>query len=280
MNFKVKDWSPKEAEEWFSRIESNNGKGEGYNIDWKEIWNFGQTGFSKEETNNTTQRAISGFANTYGGIIVFGFNKNGILKGVDEQKDIENHFLRKLEPKIYPHPPLFIAKYYIYKDKPILVIFIEKSQIPLQCDNGAYYYREQLEFKFMSHQLLESKFRRCFDEEKYLFLVASEMRQLMNYAGDMRKKLLRISNTVSYKISILCRNFLNSGDGLYNFYKENNLIQDYDKLSGILKLWCIEEMDMPKELTHFKNLKEDVEKFYIKLEEARANEKQDHIQTN
>ena len=83
MELEINEWSQDEAEEWFKRIESNNGKGEGYNIDWKEKWNFENTGFGPEETNNTTQRAMSGFANTYGGILVLGFDKNGKLVGVD-----------------------------------------------------------------------------------------------------------------------------------------------------------------------------------------------------
>jgi len=273
MNLKIKEWSQSEAEEWFNRIEKSHGKGEGYNIDWKEKWNFAHTGFSPEETNNTTQRAVSGFANTYGGVIVFGFDKKGTLIEVEEKKDVENYFQTNLEKKISPHPSLFITKYYSFKGKQILVVFVEKSQIPLQCDNGVYYYREQSEFRFMPHHLLETKFRRIFDDEKYLFLVSSELKQLIEYAEEMKLKLLSGGTTVSYRISIFCNDLLKSGDYLYQFYRENNLIRDYNELSKTIKFWCVDEMDSPKEFIQFKTLKEDVEKFYKKLEEARANEK-------
>ncbi len=267
----LKEWSEEEAKEWFNRIESNNGKGEGYDIDWKEKWNFGQTGFGPEETNNTTQRVVSGFANTYGGTIVFGFSKRGSLVGVEEKKDIENYFQQHLENKIFPHPPLFKVKYYPYKEKQILVLFVETSKVPLQCDNGVYYYREQSEFKFMRHHQLENKFRRCFDEEKYLFLVLMDLKQLINYCNKMYQDLLHGGQDF-YKISSFSSNILISGDKLYHFYKENILLLDYENIISFLKISLAEEGQYRKQFIYFKDLREKLEAFQAKFMKA-ANEK-------
>jgi len=264
---KIEEWSQKEAGKWFKKIEGDKGKGESYNIDWKVKWDFKDTGFN---SGNTTQKAVSGFANTSGGIIVFGFDNKGNLKGVDEEKDIENKFQRKLKKKISPYPPLFTLKYYDYKKRKVLVMFIQESKIPLQCDNGIYYCRQQTEFLPMSHEMLEKKFRECFEEEKYLSLVRNELKDLIDYIREKSENSDR-NEIVSYKVSEGCKIFFKSGENLYNFYRENNILQDYYKLSKTLRLWCIDEGDVPKKPNHFSNLKTEVEKFYEKIQKYGKN---------
>jgi len=44
MNINI--WTKKEAENWFKKIESSNGKNESEIIDWKETINLQDTGFN------------------------------------------------------------------------------------------------------------------------------------------------------------------------------------------------------------------------------------------
>ena len=115
MDLNIKKWPQQEAEEWFTKIESGNGKGEGYNIDWKMKWCFGPTGFSPEETNNTTQRAVSGFANTYGGILVFGFDKQ-IQKFLPILEEKITHFILSIPIIIAGIFITLVITFFILKD--------------------------------------------------------------------------------------------------------------------------------------------------------------------
>ncbi len=255
---KIKEWTQEEAEDIFKRIERNQTE-EWFDIDWKLKENYDNT---CDSNRNTTQRAISGFANTYGGDLIIGFKDNGELQGTKKKPNIENQISDKLNKKITPEIPEVKAKYYKYKEKYILVIFVPPSKKPLRCDNGVYYYREQSQFLPMTYEMLETKFRRNFDEEKYLFLVRSELKQLIGYC----KRLGNAKNFWEYKLSIYCNLFLKSGEKLYQFYKENNLLDEYYKLSELIRIWHTREMR--KHLAQgreFMELKEKVESFNNKL---------------
>jgi len=219
---KIKEWTDSEAEKYFKQIEMTKGNNESYDIELKESLCWENT----PKKTNTTQRVFSGFANTYGGYLIIGFNKKGELKGVKELKDIENHIIDKLGSKLQPKKrdyisSLFKSRYYIYKDESILVIFIQQSLIPLQCDNGVYYYREQSQFKFMPHSMLEDKFRKSFEEEKNIYLAMDELEHLTSAFNSLSSETRQMRG---FKIEFFLKDFLKSQDTLYYFYKRNNLL--------------------------------------------------------
>ena len=72
MMLNIKEWSIEEAEKNFRRIEKCKTE-EWYGIDWKRELCFEDTSRKK----NTTQRAVSGFANAFGGSLVIGFDDKG-----------------------------------------------------------------------------------------------------------------------------------------------------------------------------------------------------------
>ncbi len=216
---KIKEWSNDEAEKEFEKIEKIKGNNESYDIEFKEALCWENTSVK----TNTTQRAFSGLANTYGGYLVVGFTSKGELKGVEEKPDIENHIMEKLGSKLQPKKrdyisSLFKVKYYEYKGKMVLVIFIKASLIPLQCDNGVYYYREQSQFKFMPHFMLEDKFRKSFEEEKNVYLVMDELEHFKN--GYKTFNNLR----GDFRIDFFFKNLIESQKSLYYFYKRHNLL--------------------------------------------------------
>lgn len=215
----IKEWSNDEVEKEFEKIEQTKGNNESFSVESKESLCWENT----SEKTNTTQRAFSGFANTYGGYLIIGFTDKGELKGVKELKDIENHIMDKLGAKLQPNKRdyisyLFKTKYYTYKNKSILVIFIQQSLIPLQCDNGVYYYREQSQFKFMPHFMLEDKFRKSFEEEKNIYLVMDELEHLTSAFN-----ILSCQDR-GFRMDFFLKDFLKSQNTLYYFYKRNNLL--------------------------------------------------------
>ena len=226
------EWTEEEANTWFKRIEESNGKNETETIDWKETLYLQDTGFNdNKDTNNTTQRAMSGFANTLGGILVLGFNKNGVLVGIKD-KDIENKISISFNNR--KNTNLNKIKYqvrcYTYKSNNIAVIFVEKSKEPIQCDNGAFYYREQSQFLSMPYFRLENKFREYLDDEKYLYLVGQELERFETYINSI---IISSGNTVIYNYVKIDHYsvYLNlSGEKLYYFYKQNNLLETYSIL--------------------------------------------------
>ncbi|MDD3178341.1 MAG: ATP-binding protein [Candidatus ainarchaeum sp.] len=226
----IKEWTQDEAELEFDKIINNNCSGEWYDIDWKLKLNFDSTGF---KTNNTTQKAISGFANTYGGKLIIGINDDRELIGFKEIENIENHIFNKLSKKLLPSILLFKAKYYDYNSKKLLVIFVGKSKIPIQCDNGVYYYREQSAFLFMPHKMLESKFKSNFIEEMYKVLVSKELDSLSIYL----KELSKVSSTLNYKISSYTKYIKESAEKLFFFYKENNMLDSFFDVYNKILYW-------------------------------------------
>lgn len=219
---KIGEWSNDEAERYFEQIETTKGNNESYDMELKEVLCWENT----SEKINTTQRAFSGFANTYGGYLIIGFNKKGELKGIEELKDIENNIIDKLGSKLQPKKrdyisSLFKAQYYLYKNKTVLVIFIQQSLIPLQCDNGVYYYREQSQFKFMPHLMLEDKFRKSFEEEKNIYLVMDELEHLTSAFNSLSTETRQMGG---FKIEFFLKDFLKSQNTLYYFYKRHNLL--------------------------------------------------------
>lgn len=227
-------WSKEEAEKLFEDIEKNRGKGEWIDIDWKRELVWEDTSHNKG--SNTTQKCVSGFANTHGGKVVIGFDNNGQLVGWEEKADIENTIGRKLEGKLSEVPHLK-AKSYDYKGKKILVIFIAESLKPIRCDNGNYYYREQSEFKPMPYTMLENKFRESFEEEKHRYLVQKELDNLVTIVNYDASGISRFSHII--------RNFLNSGEKLYHFYKSNDLLEEYQILRRTMDIYLSREGDYP-----------------------------------
>jgi hypothetical protein len=230
----LKEWSQAEAEEIFNRIVKEKGRIESFDIDLKQKLCWEDTSI---QSSNTTQRAFSGFANTYGGYLIIGFNNEGELIGVDDKKDIENNIIEKLSSKLRPAnreylSSLFKAKYYKFSDNNILIIFIKKSDIPIQCDNGVYYYREQSQFKFMLHEMLEDKFRRSFEDEKNVYLVINELEHLTTGIKYLVKE------DESIKLDFLLGYIIKSQESLYYFYKRNNLSEIVYRLVLPLKSLC------------------------------------------
>ena len=226
---KLKEWSETEAETYFKQIENTKGKNESYNFELKETLCWDDTSSNK---TNTTQRAFSGLANTYGGQLIIGFKDDGNLIGTKNMSDIDNHIVEKLCSKLQPKKreyitSLFKAKNYTFKDKTILVIFIKESLMPIQCDNGVYYYREQSQFKFMPHSMLEDKFRKSFEEEKNIYLIIDELEHITNIKITQNQE-----NRGDFKIDYFLYNFLISQNTLYYFYKRNNLLVT---VKGIMK---------------------------------------------
>ncbi len=134
-------WDKETATAKFRKIEESNGRGEWLDVDWKTELKWDDT----TNVSNTTQRAISGLANSSGGNLVIGFDPRGNLIGFGVENDIENTIQRKLERRL-SRVPLFKAEYFEYKSKNVLVISIAPSREPIRCDNGVYYYRSQSEF--------------------------------------------------------------------------------------------------------------------------------------
>lgn len=233
MTLSINEWTNEEAQKNFERIEDLSNR-EWFDIDWKEQLNFADT----TTTNNTIQKAISGLANTFGGAVVIGFNDTSrALHGVDEKSNIENEISEKIRKKVSPLIPIFKTKYYDYKGKKILVIFVANSKKPIFCDNGTAYYRDQSRFLPMTYDMLNSKFRNNYEDEKYLYLVKNDLRRLKTQI-EMLLSILDnngLDDTPSYYFGGLSKNLVESGDRLYNLYKENNLLGLYDYLmNGLL----------------------------------------------
>jgi hypothetical protein len=218
-------WTKEEANKYFNGIENNQHR-EWYDLEFKEKLCWEDTTSKK----NTTQRAISGFANTFGGKIIIGFKDNGNPLGWEKISDIENHIFIKLDKKLNL-VPIFKTQEYHYKDKLILVIFIESSKEPIQCDDGVYYYREQSSFRFIPHQMLKEKFERVFSEEMYIDLVRRDLESLQMHLNTLA------SNTISYKVSTFTKHFIESAEKLYFYYKEKRKSEEYFKLLNLIRQW-------------------------------------------
>lgn len=224
-------WSNDEAKSIFKEIEQKKGSGENDARDWKSKLSFNNT--SQDGLNNTTQRAVSGFANTFGGEVIIGFGNKGEVIGVEKKANIDNEIRDNLTLKLNI-VPMFQCSYYEYKTKDILAIFIAHSKLPIRCDNGAYYHRESSQFKAMTHEMLERKFRENFEEEKWIYLVKMDLKQLQKYIEPLRPgQLYTISPYVFY--------FNQSGDKLYNFLKEKEALEDYFKLKELVNRWLVGE---------------------------------------
>jgi hypothetical protein len=227
-----KIWSEETAEQWFKKIEESNGKNETEVIDWKETLYLKDTGFNdNNDTNNTTQRAMSGFANTLGGVLVLGFNRIGKLVGIKD-KDVDNKISTSFNNRKNTNlnKIKYQVRYYTYKGEDVVVIFVDKSKEPIQCDNGTFYYREQSQFLAFPYFRLENKFREYLDEEKYLYLLGQELERSETYINSI---IVSSGNTVLYNYVKIDHYsvYLNlSGEKLYYFYKQNNLLGTYSIL--------------------------------------------------
>lgn len=222
------EWTDEEANTWFKRIEESNGKNETEIIDWKETLYLQDTGFNNnKDTNNTTQRAMAGFANTLGGTLVLGFNKNGELVGIQE-KDIENKISTSFNNRKNTNlnKIKYQVRYYTYKDNTVIVVFIDKSKEPIQCDNGVFYYRQQSQFLALPYFKLENKFREYLDDEKYLYLVTTELDRINTYIS-FKIKSIGDQNTLSIKLDHYSNYIKTSGEKLYFLYKKHNLLEKY-----------------------------------------------------
>lgn len=258
----IKEWTQDEAESWFKKIEENNGREEWYDIELKENLNFENTGF---KSNNTSQKVISGFANTYGGNLIIGFKDDGDFLGFDEKSDIENYLIEKLRKKLQ-EIPFFKSKYYDYKEKKVLVIFVAKFQKPIRCDNGVYYYREQSQFLPMSHKMLDTKFRESFEEEKYIYLIKEELNRIIKYCEDrIRRCQITYGNIAKFDFHPLSTVLLKSGEKLYNFYREKKILEDYSYFIDRLVNWLAGVIGTG-EFQSFVTFKEQTENFLKSIE--------------
>jgi predicted HTH transcriptional regulator len=266
MSLDIKEWNSEEAQIIFERIEDKSNR-EWFDIDWKETLNYSDT----TNTNNTIQKTICGFANTYGGSVVIGFeDKDRTPKGVEKKANIENEISDKLKNKIRPTLPLIKTKYYSYKEKDILVIFIAKSKKPLFTDQGIAYYRNQSQFISMPYDILERKFRDNFEEEKYLELVKNDLRRISRWAKDgMRRVNIEGRRFSSYdagqSLNVMTKTILESGDKLYNYYKENNLLSIYNNLIDLLVVWLAAQGESQRGIMGFNGLEENVNGFLKSL---------------
>ncbi len=267
----ITEWTEEEAAQNFKRIKESPHSGEWYNIEWKEKLNFEGTG-TRVGGQNTTQKAISGFANTYGGTLIIGISDDGTVTECPVLPNVENHLSEKLNQKLKPVIPFFKAKYYQYGEKKLLVIYVAASKTPMQCDNGVYYYREQSAFIQMPHNLLERKFRKNFEDEKYLYLVKMDLNNLVKYLG---MKIEDVSNnpssepwpdTVSYRLRHFTVNLQKSGSKLYNTYKEKDMLGDFSSLMELLQIWIAGERDVSRNGPEFNTLKQKCLEFLQKLE--------------
>jgi hypothetical protein len=254
----LKDWDKKYAMQFIKNIEGNVYY-ENIKLEYKTELCFKDTGAN---SNNTTQKAVSGFANTYGGVIVFGINNNKEIKGLDKKKDIENYFKDKLKKKLEPKIPDFNVKYFDYKNASILICQVKQSKTPIRCDNGIYYYREQSEFVVMSYKMLEKKFKTLFLNKKYFSLVNMELETLLNYLKKFKSRLKNIGcPLVSYKISNYLNYFFSSASYLYDFYENKNLFEDYKNLFNILNDWVSGENNFEKNIKQTSELINNITRF-------------------
>jgi len=246
----MKIWTEGEANKYFEGIESNHHR-EWYDIELKEVLSWEDT----TSKRNTTQRAISGFANSFGGKLIIGFNDKGIPLGWQDIPNVENHIFDKLNKKL-TLVPTYKANKYIYKEKIILVIFIESSKEPIQCDDGVYYYREQSAFKFMPHQMLKDKFERVFSDEMYIELVRRDLESLLGHLSTMG-----VSNTMNYRVSTFTKHFIESAEKLYFYYKEKNKLSEYFKLLNLIRQWMADQGRVLKNINQRIQLEEDIRAF-------------------
>lgn len=263
----IKEWTQEEAEANFKRIEETKDKREWYDIEWKIKLNFNDTG---GKSNNTTQKAVSGFANTYGGNLVIGFDDNGLLIGTEQKSNIDNHISTCLASKLKGALPFFKTRYYSYKNRDVLVIFVAPCKIPIQCDNGVYYYREQSEFKQMPHKMIEHKFRANFEEEKYIFLLLKELEYLTNYLRNLKSMCCGpLNSTIAYRISPYTHIFYKCREKLFNFLKENNMLNDYFDLLRLINCFISDELvGVYHKYKEFYDLSEKVEGLRQMIEKA------------
>jgi len=265
-NMKIPKWTEEEAKENIERIVNNRGLNEGFDIDWKSELYFGNTGNNKKNNSyNTTQKAMSGFANTYGGYLVVGITNNREIIGY-EKSDIDNYIKNNCKSKLN-HIPAFEYQNYKYNEKNILVLFIQQSKIPIRCDNGAYYYREKSEFEPMTHAMLEYKFRKNFDDEKYYDLTLQDLKNtyfLLENIQSENKLQIPIKHSLKY--------FLESDDKLYFYYKDNNLFNDYNKLKKEFLIDICKESDWEVDNLTLNERKKQIKEFIEKLEKHKINE--------
>jgi len=257
----IQVWSDEEAVAMFKRIEVNEGRGEWTDLEWKEKIIWDETGIKSQ---NTFQRAASGFANTEGGTIIIGFDSKGKFDGWEVKSDIENEIYRNLKKKLSPIVPGFKTQDYAYKDNKTLVVFIEKSKKPIMCDNGVYYYRTQSEFRVMPYEMLQTKFREDFEEEKYLYLVKMELKQLwtvLGYRSNPTYQYIKIENSVNY--------FFESSERLHHFYMINNLSEAYKDLRMQLITYIADEGTVQAITIHnpSQSLRAEINKFMRELGE-------------
>jgi len=242
----LKEWTPEEANAWFIKIEDSNGKNETEIIDWKLKLNLKDTGLNdeKKNTNNTTQRAMSGFANTFGGVLVLGFNEKGVLQGIT-QNDVENNIIDSFNNRKNTNLNKinFMVENYSYKTNNIVVIFIEKSKQPIQCDNGVFYYREQTQFKSMPYYMVYAKFREHFDEKKYIYLTINELQQFRTYIDSKRIELGVHGSTLGYKIDHFVKILVISREKLYSLYNKYDLFYSYFELMRLVNIWIAKQQN-------------------------------------
>lgn len=262
----IKKWNQEEAKEWFKKIESRIQEAE-----WLE-WKFKLNPDPTTDTNrNTLHRAVSGFANTQGGVIVIGFKDDGTFVGIDRMNSIKNYLGDTL--KIKPSLPSFDADYYNYKDSQALVIFVYKSQKLLQCDDGRFYFRRQSQFDRMGYSKIEQNFRESFEETKNIDLVINELRRFVDYLKFGTNEALRNGGgIVSYKTTTYTRHLIDSEGSLYHYYNRLDLFYSLQELLRLINIWNSGEGDIPRKASEFSTLLEKVQEFLRLLEQSKNKE--------
>ena len=151
------------------RIEESKINTEYPDLDWKTEPNFNDTGYNST-TNNTLQKAVCAMANTNGGKIFIGFDQSqGRIVGFDKP-DFDIYCTQKLNSKL-SKKDFVIIEPYEYSGTKFWILFVLPSKEPVQCDNGVYYYRESSQSIPMSHKMISKKFKRFFEDEKWLWII-------------------------------------------------------------------------------------------------------------
>ena len=125
----------------------------------------------------------------------------------------------------------------------------------------------------MQHYQLERKFRNLFDEEKYVYLVKKELNRILKHIDFLLGRTTESSYSMGHTLSVMSKDLIESGDRLYNFYKENNLSEEYHKLLDWITIWLgYEKIGRGVGFNELKALEEQVKEFQKFLENVKQGE--------
>lgn len=106
----------------------------------------------KESLNESFFKTLSAFANTRGGIIVLGVDRNGAITGIDRSEIFLENLTNKIINKLSIYPDIETMD---VKDKRVLIVRVSRSVYPVSYE-GRYYERVGNTTREMSKQKLEA----------------------------------------------------------------------------------------------------------------------------